>query len=107
MYQPLLVFGSPLKLPSASVLLIKVGYEKIPMKQGTTKMVPTIYHKFLFPQPVLTLSLTKPTIGVVMPSAIYPLRTQAAVVLASNKTILLRYQVKYTNHIAAQRSLQK
>jgi hypothetical protein len=35
-------------------------------------IVPTIYHGALDPILVLHLSLAKPTIGVVIPSAIYP-----------------------------------
>jgi hypothetical protein len=45
---------------------------KIPRKLGRTMIVPIIYHGALEPILVLHLSLAKPTIGVVIPSAIYP-----------------------------------
>jgi hypothetical protein len=44
----------------------------IPRKLGSTIMVPAIYQGALDPILVLHLSLAKPTIGVVIPSAIYP-----------------------------------
>jgi len=43
---------------------------KIPRKLGTTIIVPAMYHGAREPMLVLHLSLAKPTIGVVMPSAI-------------------------------------
>jgi hypothetical protein len=48
------------------------GYIKIPRKLGSTMTVPAMYHGALLPILVLHLSLEKPTIGVVIPSAIYP-----------------------------------
>ena len=42
----------------------------IPRKLGKTIIVPIMYHGALEPILVLHLSLAKPTIGVVMPSAI-------------------------------------
>lgn len=45
---------------------------KIPRKQGNTIIVPIIYQGALLPILVLNLSLANPTIGVVIPSAIYP-----------------------------------
>ena len=44
----------------------------IPRKQGRTMIVPAKYHGALDPILVLNLSLNSPTIGVVIPSAIYP-----------------------------------
>ena len=77
------------------------------MKVGITNKVPNIYHGYLLPQEVFILSLKTPTIGVVIPSAIYPDNRHNPVTVVSRFTTLLRYQVKYTNHILAHRSLLK
>jgi hypothetical protein len=45
---------------------------KIPKKEGSTMIVPAIYHGALLPILVEHLSLSKPTIGVVIPSATCP-----------------------------------
>lgn len=45
---------------------------KIPRKVGNTMIVPIMYQGALLPNLVLHLSLAKPTIGVVTPSAICP-----------------------------------
>ena len=45
---------------------------KIPRKLGKTIIVPAMYQGAREPILVLHLSLAKPTIGVVIPSAIYP-----------------------------------
>lgn len=44
----------------------------MPKKLGTTIMEPIMNHGVLFPHLVSHLSLRRPTIGVVTPSAIYP-----------------------------------
>ena len=44
----------------------------MPKKDGRTMIVPAIYHGALLPILVLHLSLNKPTIGVVIPSATWP-----------------------------------
>ena len=44
----------------------------MPKKLGSTIIVPMMYHGALDPILVLHLSLAKPTMGVVIPSAIYP-----------------------------------
>lgn len=44
----------------------------MPRKLGRTMIVPMMYQGALDPILVLHLSLAKPTIGVVIPSAIYP-----------------------------------
>lgn len=62
----------------------KGGSIKIPRKVGITRMVPKMYQGALFPILELVLSLMKPTMGVVIPSAIYPESiTKAAVVESS------------------------
>ena len=86
---------------------MKLGYAKIPIKVGITNKVPKIYQGYLFPQDVFILSLETPTIGVVIPSAIYPERRQSPVIVGSRFTTLFKYQVKYTNHILAHKSLLK
>jgi hypothetical protein len=79
----------------------------MPIKVGTTNRVPKIYQGCLLPHDVLILSLDTPTIGVVIPSAIYPDKRHSPVTVESRFTTLFRYHVKYTNHILAQRSLLK
>ena len=79
----------------------------MPIKVGTTYSVPKIYQGYLLPQDVLILSLETPTIGVVIPSAIYPDKRHNPVIVASRFTTLFKYHVRYTNHILAQRSLLK
>ena len=44
----------------------------MPKKDGRTMIVPAIYHGALLPILVLHLSLSNPTIGVVIPSATWP-----------------------------------
>lgn len=79
----------------------------MPIKVGTTNNVPKIYQGYLLPHEVLILSLETPTIGVVIPSAIYPERRHNPVIVGSSFTTLFKYQVKYTNHILAHKSLLK
>ena len=53
-------------------MCINDGYVNIPMKHGITMIVPAMNHGILFPHGVLILSLRKPTMGVVIPSANCP-----------------------------------
>jgi hypothetical protein len=73
---------------------MKVGLVKIPMKHGITAIVPRMYHGILCPHLVLNLSLITPTIGVVIPSMIYPERVAAAVTSGESSTTSFRYQDK-------------
>jgi hypothetical protein len=73
---------------------MKVGSVKMPIKQGITKIDPTIYHGILYPHLVLILSLRTPTSGVVIPSIIYPERVAPAVTSAESPMTSLRYQDK-------------
>ena len=70
-------------------------------------IVPKINQGILCPHLVVILSLRIPTIGVIIPSAIWPENKHYPVILASSLTTLLRYHERYTNHIAAHKSLQK
>ena len=73
---------------------MKVGLVKMPMKHGITAIVPRMYHGILGPHLVLNLSLITPTIGVVIPSMIYPERVAAAVTSGESSTTSFRYQDK-------------
>jgi hypothetical protein len=53
-----------------------------------------MYHGILCPHLVLNLSLITPTIGVVIPSMIYPERVAAAVTSGESSTTSFRYQDK-------------
>jgi hypothetical protein len=86
---------------------MKFGYAKIPINVGITNKKPKIYQGYLLPHDVWILSLETPTIGVVIPSAIYPDKRHKPVMVGSSLTTLLRYHVKYTNHILAHKSLLK
>lgn len=74
---------------------------------GITNKVPKINQGYLFPHEVFILSLETPTIGVVIPSAIYPESKHNPVIVESRLTTLFKYQVKYTNHMLAHKSLLK
>ena len=52
--------------------LINSGYMKMPAKVGSTKNEPKKYHGVLFPHLVVILSLARPTMGVIIPSASCP-----------------------------------
>jgi hypothetical protein len=66
----------------------------MPMNVGITNKVPNMYQGCLFPHDVLILSLETPTIGVVIPSAIYPDKRHNPVIVGSSFTTLFRYHVK-------------
>ena len=88
-YQAFLPFSENPAYPL--VPLTNGGYEKIPIKQGMTTIVPKIYQGILWPHLVVILSLSNPTIGVMIPSAIWPEKRHYPVTLASSRTTLLRY----------------
>jgi hypothetical protein len=74
--------------------MMKVGSVKIPIKQGITNRVPTMYQGILEPHLVLILSLNTPTKGVVIPSHIYPERVAAAVTSGESPMTSFRYHDK-------------
>ena len=79
---------------------------KIPIKDGTTRIVPKINQGILFPHGVLSLSLANPTRVVATPSKIYPISKLAAVISELSSTTCVRYQEKYIHHMTAVRSLK-
>lgn len=73
---------------------MKLGYAKMPINVGITNKVPNMNQGYLFPHDVLILSLETPTIGVVIPSAIYPDNRHKPVIVGSSFTTLFKYHVK-------------
>jgi len=63
---------------------------KIPINDGMTSRDPKIKKVFLFPQGPLSLSESTPTMGVVMPSVICPLRRANATISDLSSTTYVK-----------------
>jgi|OM-RGC.v1.031310320 hypothetical protein len=87
--QPTLKIAGKVQYQIASFWSVsrKPGVEmKMPKKAGNTSTLPMKYQVLRLPGGQLNLSLSTPTIGVVIPSVIYPERRPAAAILGGNST---------------------